>query len=181
MVLLTIFPYSGPLLSRPVPGRSPNARLGSEAQSAAICRSWLLPAANMLNKATRTMNSVPWQRVRARRILAGAARRRRRFGDFSTCLPHHPPTRLSCVRLKVYFIPFVSATHARRCRLILSESMENIPDCNGSHLVILTPRLPSFSLSSSLTAPQFPHRRHLEPIGGRVTPSHKALKGSQTH
>lgn len=31
------------------------------------------------------------------------------------------------------------------------------------------------------SAPWFPHRRHLEPIGGRVTPSHKALKGSQTH
>lgn len=37
------------------------------------------------------------------------------------------------------------------------------------------PRAPPHS------AAWFPHRRHLEPIGGRVTPSHKALKGSQTH
>lgn len=82
---------------------------------------------------------------------------------------------LSKVRLRTHFIP-VSPAHAHTCILILVWiSMENIPDCNGSHLVMLLPCLPSHS------TPRFPHRRHLEPIGGRVTPSHKALKGSQTH
>lgn len=91
MVLLTIFPYSGPLWSRPVPGRSPNARLGSEAQSAAICRSWPLPAANMLNKATRTVNSVPWQRVGARAAdtLQG---QRGEEGDSVISRPVSPPS-----------------------------------------------------------------------------------------
>lgn len=82
---------------------------------------------------------------------------------------------LSSVRLRTYFITlFLQHTHTCKLRLVWI-SMENIPDCNGSHLVILTPCLPS------LSTPRFPHRRHLEPIGGRVTPSHKALKGSQTH
>lgn len=142
--------------------------LGSQAQSAAICRDSPLPAVNMLNEATRTMNSVPWQRVRAVATRRASVERR----DFLISLP----VSLSAgCQTEHIFHPSVSATHARRCRLILSESMENIPDCNGSHLVILTPHLPS------LSTPQFPHRRHLEPIGGRVTPSHKALKGSQTH
>ncbi|KAI4833113.1 hypothetical protein KUCAC02_016030, partial [Chaenocephalus aceratus] len=35
---------------------------GSKAQSAAICWTSAVPAANVLNNATSTMNSVPWQK-----------------------------------------------------------------------------------------------------------------------
>lgn len=167
MVLLTIFPYSRPLLSRRVPGRSPNAWLeGSE-----CCHMSKLAAASSKyaeqGHSNRELRGLA-ERVRSSGYLQG----QRREGDSVISLPVSMSVGCQFERI---FHPFVSATHAHRCRLILSESMENIPDCNGSHLVILTPRLPS------LSAPQFPHRRHLEPIGGRVTPSHKALKGSQTH
>lgn len=57
--------------------------LGSKAQSAAICRSSPLPTENMLNKATRTVNSVPWQRVRA----ADTCRGNEESEIFFTCLP----------------------------------------------------------------------------------------------
>lgn len=161
MVLLTIFPYSRPLLSSRVPGRSPNAWLeGSE-----CCHMSKLTTAS-----SKYAEQGDWKHE-LRALAEGTCR-----GSVEKEIPWflYLSPRLSGVRLNVYF-PSISATHAHRCGLILSESMESIPDCNGSHLVIVTPRLPS------LSAPQFPHRRHLEPIGGRVTPSHKALKGSQTH
>lgn len=63
MVLLTIFPYSRPLWSRRVVFRAPE--LGLKAQSAAICWTLLVPAANVLNNATQTMNFMPWLRVSA--------------------------------------------------------------------------------------------------------------------
>lgn len=63
MVLLTIFLYSWPLWSWQVLFRA--LVLGLKAQSAAICWTSLVPAANVLNNATKTMNSVPWQRVGA--------------------------------------------------------------------------------------------------------------------
>lgn len=63
MVLLTIFPYSRPLWSWQVLFGAPTPSL--KAQSAAICWTSLVPAANVLNNATQTMNSVPWQRVGA--------------------------------------------------------------------------------------------------------------------
>lgn len=61
MFLLTIFPYTRPLWSWQVLFRAPT--LGLKAQSAAICWTSVVPAANVLNGATLTMNSVPWQTV----------------------------------------------------------------------------------------------------------------------
>lgn len=175
MVLLTIFPYNRPLWSRQVLFGAPT--LGLKALSAAICWTSLVPAANVLNNATQTMNSVPWQRVCTLATCRSSTQWTKRdfvLKCFCVSTVFHLSVCLSSVRLRTYFYPSVSATLAHQCILVWI-SMENIPDCNGSHLVMLTPCLPFRS------TPWFPHRRHLEPIGNRVTPSHKALIGSQTH
>lgn len=105
MVLLTIFPYSRPLLSRRVSGRSPNAWLeGSE-----CCHMSRLAAAS--SKYAEQGDSNHELRALAEGVCGGytpGQRGEERFPDFSTCLP-------VCrgVRLNIYFIPLsLQHTHA---------------------------------------------------------------------
>lgn len=158
MVLLTIFPYSRPLWSRRVVFGAPE--LGLKAQSAAICWTLLVPAANVLNNATQTMNFMPWLRVSAPATCR------------SKCLVNKTQPSVSTKNFKIESFLFlttclsvrrqigsifhfsVSARHAHRCMLLLFwASMENIPDCNGSHLVMLTPCLAPLPLYSLVPTP----------------------------
>lgn len=163
MVLLTIFPYSRPLLSRRVPGRSPNAWLeGSE-----CCHMSKLAAAS--SKYAEQGDSNRELRALAEGACGGYLQGQRGEGDSMMSLP----VSLSVGYQKCIFHPSVSATHAHRCRIILSESMENIPDCNGSHLVILTPCLPSLALLPS---------SHTGGIWNLLAAeSHRAIKPSKAH
>lgn len=160
MVLLTIFPYSRPLLSRRVPGRSPNAWLeGSE-----CCHMSKLTAAS-----SKYAEQGDWNHE-LRALAEGTYR-----GSVEKAIPWflYLSPRLSGSQTERIFHPSVSATHAHRCGLILSESMENIPDCNGSHLVIVTPHLPSLSLLPS---------SHTGGIWNLLAAeSHRAIKPSKAH